>query len=127
KVRTATFERDGHYLRDGGGLRIRLMARAKTGERGARLAEFHFKVKGADGTFRHGALHLGTIGEPFTDSEGVTRAFTLADARKARDEARELVGKGIDPREARRLERIETAEAQRQRLVELESRRTVAE
>lgn len=127
KVRTATFERDGHYLRDGGGLRIRLMARSKVGERGARLAEYHFKVKAGDGTYRHGALHLGTIGEPFTDDEGMTRAFTLADARKARNAARELVAKGIDPRESRRLERIEKAEAQRQRLIELESRRTVAE
>lgn len=127
KVRTATFERDGHYLRDGGGLRIRLMPRSRTGERGARLAEYHFKVKDAEGTYRHGALHLGTIGEPFTDDNDATRPFTLADARKARDAARELVAKGIDPRESRRLERIEKVEAQRQRLIELESRRTVAE
>ena len=73
KLRTATFERDGHYLRDGGGLRIRLIPRAKTGERGGRLAEYHFKLKAADGRYRHGALHLGTIGEPYTDSEGKTR------------------------------------------------------
>lgn len=126
KLRTATFERDGHYLRDGGGLRIRLMARARTGARGARLAEYHFKVKVAD-TYRHGALHLGTIGEPVTDDAGVTRPFTLADARRARDAARELVAKGIDPREARRLDRIEKAETQRQRLIALESRRTAAD
>src|SRR5690606_8481136 len=105
KVRTATFERDGHYLRDGGGLRIRLLPRSRTGERGARLAEYHFKLKTPEGTYKHGALHLGTIGENFTDDEGVTRPFTLADARKARDAAREQVAQGIDPRDARRLER----------------------
>lgn len=127
KVRTATFERDGHYLRDGGGLRIRLLPRSRTGERGARLAEYHFKLKTPEGTYKHGALHLGTIGENSTDDEGVTRPFTLADARKARDAAREQVAQGIDPRDARRLERIEKIEAQRQRLAELENRRTVAE
>jgi len=127
KLRTASPERDGLYLRDGGGLRIRLTAPAKTGERGARLAEYHFKVKQADGTFRHGALHLGTFGEPYSDDAGRIRPFTLADARRDRDAARELVARGIDPREARKLARIEDVEAQRQRLVELEGRRTVSE
>lgn len=126
KLRAATFERDGHYLADGGGLRIRLKPQTRTGERGARLAEYHFKIKTAEG-YKNGAIHLGTLGEPFTDPEGKVRPFTLADARIKRDEARELVAKGIDPREAGRLARMEHVEAQRQRLAELESRRTVRE
>lgn len=124
RVRAATFEVDGHYLPDGGGLRIRLLKPSSTHPRGARLAEYHFKVKAGD-AFKHGALHLGTIGDPFTDATGKTRPFTLKDARMARDAARELVSKGIDPREARRLADVEAAEAQRRRLAELDGRRTV--
>lgn len=124
KLRSATFERDGHYLADGGGLRIRLKPRTKAGEPGAKLAEYHFKLKAAEG-YKNGAVHLGTIGEPFTDQAGKVRPFTLADARAKRDEARELVGQGIDPREAGRLAKLEHAEAHRQRLADLESRRTV--
>ena len=77
--------------------------------------------------FKHGALHLGTIGDPFTDDAGKTRPFTLADARGKRDAARELVSKGIDPREAQRLAEAEAVEAQRLRLAALDGRRTVKE
>lgn len=126
RVRSASVERDGHYLPDGGGLRIRLLPASKTHPKGARLAEFHFKVKTA-GEFKHGALHLGTIGDPFTDAAGKTRPFTLADARGKRDAARELVSKGIDPREAQRLAEAEAVEAQRLRLAALDGRRTVKE
>ncbi len=126
RVRSASVERDGHYLPDGGGLRIRLLPASKTHPKGARLAEFHFKVKTA-GEFKHGALHLGTLGDPFTDAAGKTRPFTLADARGKRDAARELVSKGIDPREAQRLAEAEAVEAQRLRLAALDGRRTVKE
>jgi len=125
RVRSASFERDGHYLPDGGGLRIRLLKPSASHPKGARLAEFHFKLKGAAGDYKNGALHLGTIGDPFTDAAGKTRPFTLADAREKRNAARELVSKGIDPREARRLADTEAAEAQRRRLAELDGRRTV--
>ncbi len=97
KLQSASFERDGHYLPDGGGLRIRLKSQTKNGDPGAKLAEYHFKIKTAAG-YRHG-VYLGTVGEPFTDSAGKA-AVHLADARAKRDEARELVGMGIDPREA---------------------------
>jgi integrase len=123
--RSATFERDGHYLPDGGGLRIRLLKPTASRAKGARLAEFHFKLKQSDGDYKNGALHLGTIGDNFTDATGTTRAFTLKDAREARDAARGLVSRGIDPREARRLADVEAAEAQRRRLAELDGRRTV--
>lgn len=124
RVRSASLDRDGPYLPDGGGLRIRLLAPSGKHPKGARLAEYHFKTK-TGGEFRHGSLHLGTIGDAFTDDAGRTRPFTLADARDRRDAARELVGKGIDPREAQRLAHAEAAEAQRNRLAELDSRRTV--
>ena len=116
RVRSASFARDGLYLPDGGGLRIRLLKPSANHPKGARLAEFHFKLKQPDGTYRNGALHLGTIGDPFTDAAGKTRPFTLSDARQARDAARELVAKGIDPREAARLADAEAVEAQRARL-----------
>jgi integrase len=125
RLRSATFERDGHYLGDGGGLRIRLLPPSRRHPKGARLAEYHFKLVTPDGTRKNGALHLGTIGDPFIDATGKTRPFGLADARRARDAARELVAKGIDPREAARLAEAEAAEAQRRRLAELDNRRTV--
>lgn len=125
KVRSASRERDGLYLSDGGGLRLRLLAPSDKHPKGARLAEYHFKLKDEGGEYRNGAIHLGTIGDPFTDPGGKVRAFTLKDAREARDAARELVGRGIDPREARRLADAEAAEAQRRRLLALEGRRTV--
>ena len=124
-VRTAKLDRDGQYLPDGGGLRIRLLKPSANYPKGARLAEYHFKLKDAAGDFKHGALHLGTIGDPFTDAAGKTRPFTLSDAREARNAARELVAKGIDPREAARLADAEAVEAQRARLAELDTRRTV--
>ncbi len=125
RVRTAGRERDGLYLSDGGGLRIRLLDPSRKHPRGARLAEYHFKLKDAAGEYRNGALHLGTIGEAFTDSAGIVRGFTLADARRARDVARELVAKGQDPRIVQRLARADEADAQRRRLAALDSRRTV--
>lgn len=125
RVRSASFERDGHYLPDGGGLRIRLLKPSSNHAKGARLAEFHFKLRQQAGDYKNGALHLGTIGDQFTDGAGKMRPFALKDAREARDAARELVSKGIDPREAARLADAEQAEAQRQRLAELDTRRTV--
>lgn len=125
RLRSASAARDGAYLPDGGGLRIRLLAPSRKHPKGARLAEYHFKVKDEAGIFRNGALHLGTIGETFTDEAGITRAFGLADARRKRDAARELVAKGINPRVAQRLQLAEQAEQQRQRLAELDNRRTV--
>jgi integrase len=125
KLRTAARERDGAYLADGGGLRIRLLPASAKHPKGARLAEFHFKLRDAAGDYRNGAIHLGTIGDPFTDPAGAVRPFTLRDAREARDAAREMVSRGIDPREARRLAEVEAAESQRRRLLALESRRTV--
>lgn len=125
RVRTATFERDGSYLPDGGGLRIRLLPPSRNHQKGARLAEYHFKIKRPDGTYLNGALHLGTIGDPFTDHHGKTRPFTLADARAARNAARDLVGQGIDPREHARLEKRRKAEAVRQELAALDGRQSV--
>jgi integrase len=125
RVRSAAHARDGSYLSDGGGLRIRLLPPSRNHPKGARLAEFHYKAKDAEGAYRNHALHLGTVGEPFTDPSGQVRPFTLADARRARNEARELVAKGIDPREAQRLAEAEAIEAQRLRLAELDGRRTV--
>lgn len=124
RLRSASFDRDGAYLKDGGGLRIRLLPPSRNHAKGARLAEFHFKLKVADG-YKNGAQHLGTIGEPFEADDGRVRPFTLADARRKRDAARELVSRGIDPREAQRLANAERAEAQRRRLVELDNRSTV--
>lgn len=124
RVRSASFAADGHYLPDGGGLRIRLLKPSTSHPKGARLAEYHFKVK-TGGEYRHGALHLGTFGDAFTDNTGKIRPFTLKDARDGRNAARELVSKGIDPREARRLADTEAADAQRRRLAELDGRRTV--
>lgn len=124
RVRSASFEADGHYLPDGGGLRIRLLPVSRNHPKGARLAEYHFKVK-TEGQYRHGSIHLGTIGDAFTDAAGITRPFTLKDARAARDAAREQVSKGMDPRESRRLAEREAAEDQRRRLAELDTRRTV--
>ena len=127
RVATALFERDGPYLPDGGGLRIRLLPPSRNHPKGARLAEYHYKVKDAAGVFRHGSIGLGTIGEQFIDAAtGTTRKFTLADARQSRDKARSLVAQGIDPAEAGRLAKLERIELQRDRLAELDGRRTVA-
>lgn len=124
RLRTANRARDGLYLADGGGLRVRLLDPSRTHPRGAKLAEFHFKLKTAEG-YKNGALHLGTFGENFTDAEGALRPFTLADARRARDAARELVARGQDPRIAQRLADAEAADAARRKLTALDSRRTV--
>ena len=62
KLRSATRERDGLYIGDGGGLRFRLLAPSRNHPRGAKLAEFHFKLKAPGGSYRNGALHLGTLG-----------------------------------------------------------------
>jgi len=126
RVRAAAVPASGTpiYLRDGGGLRIRVLPASRLHPKGARLAEFHFKLK--DGArYRSSATVLGTIGDPFTAPGGRVRPFTLSDARVARDAARELVRRGIDPNESRRLQRLEAVEAQRARIAELEARRTV--
>lgn len=126
RVRSASLARDGAFLPDGGGLRIRLLAPSRSNPKGAKLAEYHFKIKQADGTYKNGVFHCGTIGSDFVD-DGALRPFTLADARARRDAARLQVSQGIDPRQAQRLERAEHVEAQRQRLAELDGRRTVAQ
>ncbi|MGE0311489.1 MAG: hypothetical protein AB7P21_07725 [Lautropia sp.] len=97
KVRNATLERDGPYLSDGGGLRIRLLAPSRNHPRGAKIAEFHFKVKDDAGVFRHGAMALGTLGEPSTAADGRSRPFTLADAKSARNAARDRSSAGTSP------------------------------
>jgi len=126
KLRTATRAADGPYLNDGGGLRFRLSDPTDSYARGARLAEYRYKLKDADGRWCDCSMYLGTIGEPYADREtGKMRPFTLADARAERDSARAKVSKGIDPREARRLLAAEEAERQRSRLAELDARRTV--
>jgi integrase len=126
KLRTATKAADGPYLSDGGGLRFRLSDPTDRHPKGARLAEYRYKLKDADGRWTDRSMYLGTIGEPYTDPEsGKVRPFTLADARTQRDAARAKVSKGIDPRDARRLAEAEEAEQQRRRLAELDARRTV--
>lgn len=126
RVRAATHERDGAYLPDGGGLRIRLLPPSRLHPKGARLAEYHFKVKDpTTGAYKNGALHLGTLGDDWTDEAGATRPFTLADARRRRNAARENLAKGLDPRVAQRVAHAEAAEAQRQRVLELDARQTV--
>jgi integrase len=126
KLRTATRAADGPYLNDGGGLRFRLSDPTDNYVRGARLAEYRYKLKDSDGRWCDRSMYLGTIGEPYADPEtGKMRPFTLADARAERDSARAKVSRGIDPREARRLLAAEEAERQRSRLAELDSRRTV--
>lgn len=122
QIRTATRETHGPYLRDGGGLRIRLLDASRNYPRGAKLAEYEYREPG---TGRQVTLGLGTLGEPFTDDRGATRPFTLADARAARDRARAQVAQGLDPRAARRLERAEAAAQVRTKLAELDTRRTV--
>lgn len=125
KLRSATRERDGLYIGDGGGLRFRLLAPSRNHPRGAKLAEFHFKLKAPGGSYRNGALHLGTLGDNFTDEAGTLRPFGLADARRARDAARELVAKGQDPRVVQRLAQAEASDAQRRRLAALDARRSM--
>jgi len=126
RVRNAAPRPDGKplYLRDGGGLRIRVLPPSRTYPKGARLAEYHFKLKHED-SYRSSAIVLGTIGVTVTDSDSVGRPFTLADARRARDVVREQVGQGIDPNDSRRLARLRKVEAIRAQIAELESRRTV--
>jgi integrase len=127
RVRSASFERDGAYLRDGGGLRIRLLPPSGKNPRGVRLAGYDFKLQRPDGTTLSTTMPLGTLGAPFKDASGKIRPFGLADARVARDAARVLVAQGVDPREADRLAKLEQVEAHRNRLAELDTRRTVAD
>lgn len=128
KLRTATKAADGSYLNDGGGLRFRLSDPTDRHPRGARLAEYRYKLKDAEGRWTDRSMYLGTIGEPYTDPQtGKVRPFTLADARAERDAARTQVSRGIDPRDTRRLKEAEEVERQRQRLAELDARRTVAD
>lgn len=117
KLRSASRERDGMYLTDGGGLRILLHPAPAGGGRGTRTAIYDFKVSDPDGRRTSRRLTLGTIGP----------GFGLADARRARDAARDLLRQGLDPAAQRRIERESAAEAERARLVEIEGQRTVAE
>jgi integrase len=125
RVKTATRAKDGPYLRDGGGLRVRLLEPSRRHPTGARLFEYHTKLRGPDGVLKSIGVFLGTLGQSFTDADGNTRAFTLGDARIERDRVRILVGKGMDPRVVDRLAELEKAEAIRTRVAELEQRMTV--
>lgn len=122
KARTATRDVDGPYLGDGGGLRIRLLPPSRLHPRGAKLAEYSYRSPSSG---KLTTIGLGTLFEPHMDSDGNTRPFTLNDARDARDAARVQVAEGIDPRDTRRLAQQEAVEAQRARIAELDSRRTV--
>lgn len=121
RVRSATKATDGGYLADGGGLRVRLMPPSREFPEGARLFEYHFKLKTPEGEWKNGAMHLGTYGEESTDAAGKRQKFGLVHARTARDAARGLVAKGVDPREARRLRDLEDQAEQKRRLAELQA------
>jgi len=121
RVRSATKATDGGYLADGGGLRVRLMPPSREFPEGARLFEYHFKLKTPDGEWKNGAMHLGTYGEESTDATGKRLKFGLVHARMARDAARGLVAKGVDPRQARRLRDLEDQAEQKRRLAELQA------
>jgi integrase len=124
RLRTATRENAGVYLSDGGGLRFRLLPASRNYPRGAKLAEYQFR---SPVTGKISSIGLGTLGDNFTDAQGILRPFTLADARDARDVARKQVANGLDPRDVRRLAQAEAVEAQRAKLAELDGRRTVRE
>jgi integrase len=116
-LRGATLEKDGRYLRDGGGLRVRLLPPSAQHPKGARLFEYHFKVKAGD-EWKHGQLHLGTYGDTVTDASGRRHVYGLERARADCAAARALVAQGIDPREARRLRELEEQAEQRRKLAE---------
>jgi integrase len=116
-LRAATLEKDGRYLRDGGGLRVRLLPPSDRHPKGARLFEYHFKVKAGD-QWKHGQLHLGTYGDTFTDDKGRHHVYGLERARTDCAAARAQVAQGIDPREARRLRELEDKAAQQRKLAE---------
>jgi len=116
-LRGATLEKDGRYLRDGGGLRVRLLPPSAQHPKGARLFEYHFKVKAGD-EWKHGQLHLGTYGDTVTDASGLRHVYGLERARADCAAARALVAQGIDPREARRLRELEEQAEQRRKLAE---------
>src|SRR5690606_33344017 len=97
-LRGATLEKDGRYLRAGGGLRVRLLPPSAQHPKGARLFEYHFKVKAGD-EWKHGQLHLGTYGDTVTDASGRRHVYGLERARADCAAARALVAQGIDPRE----------------------------
>lgn len=131
RVRTAKAEGRELFLSDGGGLRIRILPPSTRNPKGARIAQYAYKLRSntsAGAAWRNATIILGTLGEPFTDAAGNVRPFTLADARAARDAARALVAKEIDPREARKLSALEAQAEQRRKLAEheaLANRRTV--
>lgn len=121
RVRTATLAADGPYLPDGGGLRVRLKPPSREHPDGARLFEYHFKTKNESGAWKHAAMHLGTYGDLYVDANGRRRRYSIARARVDRDAARDLVAKGIDPREARRLRELEEKAEQQRKLAEHET------
>ena len=109
---------------DGGGLRLRLLKPSSRNPKGVKLWEYTFSLK-VDGEWRALVMGLGTHGEPYSDDDGQTRPFGLAAARKARDAARALVARGIDPRIARTVEQQTQADALKARATEYEARKTV--
>jgi integrase len=117
-LRAATLEKHGRYLRDGAGLRVRLLPPSERHPKGARLFEYHFKVKAPDGLWKHGQLHLGTYGDAYTDATGRRLVYGLERARADCAAARALVGQGIDPREARRLRELDGKAEQLRKLAE---------
>ncbi len=128
RIRGASLAKDGHYLTDGGGLRVRLKPPSREHPEGLRLFEYHFKVKNETGEWKHGAMHLGSYGDSRTDEQGHRHRYGIAQARADRDAARALVRQGIDPREARRLRELESKADQKRKLAELHAeanRRTV--
>jgi integrase len=66
------------------------------------VCEYHFSLHLEEkGKFKQTAMVLGTLGNPFTDAIGVTRPFTIDDARAMRNAARLIVKAGLDPRVVR--------------------------
>lgn len=120
KLRAATLEKDGRYLPDGGGLRVRLLPPSDQYPKGAKLFEYHYKIK-VGAVWAHGQQHLGTYGESVQAENGRTLTYGLERARADRDAARALVAQGIDPREARRLRELEEQAEQQRKLAEFQA------
>jgi len=92
RIRTAKPEGTPYKLTDGGGLHIEVRPT------GSKLWRYRFRL--------HGKESIYAIGE--------YPAITLADARKARDDAKALVQQGINPAHDRKLNRLKAAHASRE-------------
>ena len=89
QVRAAEPREKPYRLTDGGGLSLRVLPS------GGRLWQYRYEIGGKERTFSIGAYPK----------------VTLAEARLARDEARDLVRLGRDPTTQRRLDRVNATEA----------------